>query len=177
MATEILSSLFQGLLAVSKSALSHSSMALRPPHCSLDTPGTIIATPPPNSSAWERCVHKPCHVGSSPLFFSSKSKVRPVDPRLQPSGSWGRGGEESQGPLAQDLRPHLLTQGHSEGGWLPVVQILPSRGASPASSPGSHAIWFCVFSFGACFLLYKMGKLLRAPVGSPTVVNTWEVSV
>lgn len=56
-------------------------------------------------------------MSSSPLFFFSKSRV--TGP--QPSGSWGR--EGSQGPLAQDDLPHLLTQGHSEEGQLPVLQI------------------------------------------------------
>lgn len=64
------------------------------PHCSLGTPqGPSCYPSPPHSLAWERCVHKLCHVDSSPLFSFSKSRVRPPDPRPQPSGSWGRGGE------------------------------------------------------------------------------------
>ena len=118
MATEILSSLFQDLEAISKSAFSHSSVALPPSSLfTLDTPGTTAHPSPQFLSLGTLCPQTLCHVSSSPLFFFSKSRV--TGP--QPSGSWGRGG--SQGPLAQDDPPHLLTQGHSEEGQLPVLQI------------------------------------------------------
>lgn len=141
-AIEILSSLFQGPVAVSKSVLSHSPVAL--PGSSLftpDTPGTIIATPPPNSLAWERCVHKPCHVGSSPLFFFSKSRVRPPNPRPQPSGSWGREGEPgAAGPGRPTPPAHSGSLGQ---GMAPYAPDLTSWRSKTSSSTTTHMAWVC----------------------------------
>lgn len=59
MATEILSSLFQGLEAISKSAFSHSSVALPPSSLfTPDVPGTI-AHPSLQFLSPGSCVHKP----------------------------------------------------------------------------------------------------------------------
>lgn len=139
-AIQILSALFQGPVAVSKSVLSHSSVAL--PSSSLftlDTPGTVTATPPPNSLAWERCVHKPCHVGSSPLFFFSKSRVRPPDPGPQPSGSLGEGrGARGHWPRPSYPTCSLRVTQNREA---PYAPDLTSWRSKTSSSTTSHMTW------------------------------------
>lgn len=74
------------------------------------------------------CPQTLCHVGSSLLFFFSQSKVRPLDPRPQSSGSWGKGGEPGAPGSGQPLPPtHSGSRGMGMAPCGPDISVQRSK--------------------------------------------------
>lgn len=127
MATEIVP-FSLGLEAISKSALSHSSVALPSSSFTPVTPGTITH-PSPNFSAWERCVHKPSVTWALPpppsLVLFPQEQSEATGSQASALGELGNGGEPkatSPGRLIPPAHSGLLRRGTYP------LEVLPSPG-------------------------------------------------